>query len=365
MSNSDGPNHGLVNHIQMREIAAWSLTLGLGAIGGYAFLLLGTPLPWMMGALCVTMIAAFAGAPLRSPGRLRDWMVAVIGLMVGSAFTPDTLSHITNWLMSLSILLVFTVVVILILGWGLCRYFQYSPADAFCSSAPGGFASMLVIGDALGGDQRTIALMHSIRIMLTVILIPWWFQLYRGYVPNGTAAFGTVSDLSLGGSALLVVCTVAGYVIGKKLRVPLYFLIGPMVVSAAVHGFGLTTDRPPGEAIAIAQIVMGIGAGCRFLNTRIRDVLPIFKAASIMTVCMLAFAVLFAYSGHLLTGLPFEAMVLAFSPGGVAEMNVITVSLGIDPVYVATHHFARLVFLLVAAPLLVKTFAKRMPAIAD
>ena len=61
-------------------------------------------------------------------------------------------------------------------------------------------------------------------------------------------------------------------------------------------------------------------------------ILSVLKSAILMTVGMLAIAMLFAYGVHLVTGLSLEALILAFSPGGVAEMNVITVTLNIDPV---------------------------------
>ena len=39
-------------------------------------------------------------------------------------------------------------------------------------------------------------------------------------------------------------------------------------------------------------------------------------------------------------------------------MNVITVTLNIDPVFVATHHLARLALLMVVAPVFLKVFTK-------
>lgn len=341
---------------RLRQILAVVLTIGLGMLGGYLFLLASMPLPWMMGAMCATTAAALAGAPLRGPGRFRSYMIAVIGLMVGSAFTPDILKQASHWIFSLSALALYTVLTILVLGWALCRLVSFHPADAFCSAAPGGFAEMIILGNAMGGDERTISLMHSVRILLTVVVIPFWFRIFHDYVPSGTAAFGAVEDLPLEGAAILLACGVIGYFGAKKLRIPLYFLIGPMTVCALVHAFGITAARPPGEFVAFAQVVIGVGVGCRFVGTPIRAIVSVLKAAILMTIGMLAIAILFAYGVHLATGLSFEALILAFSPGGVAEMNVITVTLNIDPVFVATHHLARLALLMLVAPLFLKLF---------
>lgn len=348
------PSSGEGNRFKQLTVAV--LSIGLGSLGGYLFLIAGMPLPWMMGAMCVTTAAALAGVPLRGPGKFREYMIAVIGLMVGSAFTPEILKQASHWIFSLSALTAYTMMAILVLGWALCRFLSFQPANAFCSAAPGGFAEMLVLGSSLGGDERIISLMHSVRILLTVVIIPFWFRIFHDYVPSGTAVFGKIEDLPITGAAVLVASGLVGFFGGKAVRLPLYFLIGPMVVSALVHAFGLSTARPPGEFVAFAQVVIGVGVGCRFLGTRVRDIVSVLKAAILMTMGMLAIAILFAYGVHLATGLSFEALILAFAPGGVAEMNVITVTLNIDPVFVATHHLARLALLMLVAPLFLKLF---------
>ena len=50
-------------------------------------------------------------------------------------------------------------------------------------------------------------------------------------------------------------------------------------------------------------------------------------------------------------GLPFGAMFLAYSPGGMEAMTVMAMALGIDPFFVAAHHLARFVLLHVGLPL--------------
>ena len=343
---------------RLKKIASVVLTIALGTVGGYLFLLASMPLPWMMGAMLVTTAAALFGVPLGNPGKFRGYMIAIIGLMVGSAFTPDILKQASHWIFSLSALAVYTTVSILLLGWALCRFASFRPAEAFCSAAPGGFAEMIILGGSMGGDERVISLMHSVRVLLTVVLIPFWFRIFHGYVPSGTAAFGSVAELPVDGALILAACGVFGYYGALKLHIPLHFLIGPMVVCALVHAFGLTSARPPGELVAFAQVVIGVGVGYRFVGTRMSTILSVLKSAILMTVVMLAIAMLFAYGVHLVTGLSQEALILAFAPGGVAEMNVITVTLNIDPVFVATHHLARLALLMVIAPVFLKLFTK-------
>ena len=50
-------------------------------------------------------------------------------------------------------------------------------------------------------------------------------------------------------------------------------------------------------------------------------------------------------------GIERAALLLALSPGGVAEMSLIALSLDIDVAFVSTMHAARILFIVVLAPL--------------
>ena len=171
-------------------------TLAFGAVGGAVFDWLTVPLAWLIGAMVITTAAALTGAPLKGPGQLRIVMIGVLGIMLGSAFTSDALDNLGQWLSSLSVLLAFIVAVTTVVALYLVRIGGYDPISAFFSASPGGLATMVVMGGEMGGDERSIALTHSIRVMLTVLVIPFWFRFFHGYEPGGLAAkFGDIGDI--------------------------------------------------------------------------------------------------------------------------------------------------------------------------
>jgi hypothetical protein len=59
-----------------------------------------------------------------------------------------------------------------------------------------------------------------------------------------------------------------------------------------------------------------------------------------------------------MTGLPVVALMLAFAPGGLAEMSLIAIAIGADAAFVATHHVVRIFLIVVLAPLAFR-FVKR------
>ena len=338
------------------------LALGLGAAGGAVFFHWQMPLAWMMGAMAVTTVAALAGAPLQAPVRLRALMVAVIGVMLGSAFTPGTVERAASWLASLTGVLVYAVAVGGAVYLYLRRKPQYGPVSAYFSATPGGLTEMTLVGGAMGGDVRIIALTQSMRILVLVMIIPFWFRLFHGYVPSGTAILGSAADVSLSDAAILTVCAIAGFIAAKRLGVPAPALSGPMILSALVHLSGLTAAKPPAELVAIAQVIIGTAVGCRFTGIAVRRVFGTMRTGAGTSLAMLAAAAIFAFVLETATGLPFAALLLALAPGGLAEMSLICLSLGIDIAFVSTHHLVRIVFIVVLAPMIFRLFRERLGA---
>ncbi|MFQ5765513.1 MAG: AbrB family transcriptional regulator [Rhodospirillales bacterium] len=335
------------------------LTLLFGAAGGWVFNWLRMPLAWMIGAMVVTTVAALAGAPLKGPGRLRHVMMGVLGIMLGSAFTPDAMANVGHWIGSIAVLIVFIVVVVSIVAQLLARIGGFDAVTAYFSASPGGLATMVLLGAEMGGDERSIALVHAIRIMLTVLIIPFWFRFFQGYEPGGTAALGAITGLAGRDTLILVLCAL-GYPMARLLRFPAAPLIGPMLFSAAVHLSGLTAAKPPAEIVNVAQVVIGTGVGCRFVGVRVAEVLRTMLTSIGTTLLMLGLAVVFALGISEATGLEFLALWLAFAPGGLAEMTLISLAMGIDTAFVSTHHLVRVLFMVIAAPIVFRLLRHRL-----
>lgn len=320
-------------------------TLALGALGGWVLDLLQMPLAWMIGSLLFTTVFALAGASLERSQRLRNVTVPVLGLMLGSAFTPDALDHVQRWLPSLAILILYVIVVTSVTMIYLRKVAGFGPVTAYFSAAPGGFGEMVLLGEAAGGDDRRISLIHSIRIMITVLVIPFYFAFTEGYEPGGLERMGSLVDLSLKDGALFIACAAIGVPLFKRLGLPAATLLGPAILSGAVHLAGLSTAQPPFEIIAIAQVVIGSGIGCRFAGVAVRRVIGTLLHGVGVTVMMIGLALAAAYGLSVTTGLDFNALWLSFAPGGLAEMTLISIALGIDVAFVSTHHVIRMLFL--------------------
>jgi len=327
------------------------LTLLLAAAGGAVCWKLDTPLPWMIGAMTVITVAALSGLPVRSLAPFRATMITVLGVMLGSSFTPALMGHVSEWPIPLAGLLVYCS---LTLAIGVA-YFRFVAGNdtttAFFAAAPGGLNEMTIMGTQMGGDERTIALTHAVRILLVIFTIPVWFRLFADYVPAAREAaevgIRSVPPVDLAG---LAACAVIGYFLGKRLRLPAYTVLGPMLVSAVAHLTGLTAARPPIEIVSMAQVVMGVGIGCRFAGARLSEVGRAMMHGAVFAVILIGVTVGSCAVLNEMTDLPVAALVLAYAPGGLAEMSLVALALSIDIAFVATHHAFRLFIVLLLAP---------------
>jgi uncharacterized protein len=292
-----------------------------------------------------------SGLPIALPMRLRNLMVVVLGVMLGSAFTPDLLGRLPQWTGSLAALFLYVAVATALCQVYYRRFGGYDRTTAYFAAAPGGITEMILAGSALGGDERAISLSHAARILLIVLVLPIGFQLFGGYEPADRPPLGdAASTIPLQDVAILLLCGVVGFFAARRARLPAGALVGPMVLSAAVHLSGLTDSRPPGGLVAAAQLVVGASIGTRFVGIQLATILRALALAVGATVLLLVITAAFGLALHALTGLPTQAVLLAFAPGGVAEMSLIALALGIDAAYVATHHVIRIFIIVVAAP---------------
>lgn len=337
---------------RLRAAAArFVFAIGLGAAGGAVFFALALPLPWMLGAMTAATAAALAGAPIAVPGGVRNAMIAILGILLGSQFTADVFASIAEWYVGLSGVVLTTAATVAVAYIAFRKLGGYDRATAYFASMPGGLSEMMVMGDAMGGDGRAISLTHGTRILVAVFLIAFYFRFVEGVAPVGLPVPAGPEAAAWHDIVALIACALVGYPAAKALRVPAAQLVGPMVLSASLHLSGLVAAHPPGELIAAAQVVLGAAIGARFVGMALSELRRIVVLAVLVTVLMVLVAAGAAYGLAAATDFSGTVLFLALAPGGLAEMSLIALSMGSAAAFVSTHHIARIMLIVVAGPL--------------
>lgn len=332
--------------------------LALGTLGGVVFHALKLPLPWMLGALFTTMAASVAGLPVAGPMRLRPAIVAVIGVLLGSRFTPAVIDQAGQALVTLTILMLYLGAVAAVV----VPYYRFVARQdwitAYFAGMPGGLSEMIELGESKGADVPAIVLAHSLRIVLTIGLMAILFRVVLGYDVGAAASSLTKAALGLWDAAALAACAVVGAVLGTRLHFPAPTFLGPLLLSAAVHLTGVTQSAPPGMLINAAQVALGTILGCRFLGIAPHTVLRAGLLSLGATALTLILALAGSWAMGLGAGVALDQGLLALAPGGLTEMGLIALAIHADVAFVALHHVVRILVVIVLAPLLLKVFRR-------
>ncbi|MBS1302351.1 AbrB family transcriptional regulator [Loktanella sp. SALINAS62] len=337
------------------------LALAIGIVSGFIGWAIQMPLPWMLGPMIGTTLAALVGLPVRGPGKLRPYVVPVIGVLLGSAITPDLFDRLGTWTLTILLLPLFLALAAAVSFVIYRRLGRYDPVTAFYSAMPGGLNEMLILGEAAGGDARKIALAHAARILIVVTLV----VIYFGYVldvKSGADGNGVVplDMITPKNGIILLACAVIGVFAGKRLRLPAATIFGPMILSGWVHLMGWVEIAPPTLLVIIAQIVIGTVIGARFVGSTPRQIARDLGVAAVASGAMLVVALgcaeLIAYS----QGIPLSQAFLAYSPGGLTEMSLLTLALGQDIAYVSVMHIVRIALVIAVAPATSRLILRRM-----
>lgn len=116
----------------------------------------------------------------------------------------------------------------------------------------------------------------------------------------------------------------------------------------------------PHQLIEVALVVTGSSIGTRFKGISPRRLLSFGLLSLGGTSVLMAVSALMAAVVAPLVGQDFLPVLLAYAPGGVAEMSLIALAIDANPGFVAIHHVVRIIFVMLALPLMVAWGARRL-----
>jgi membrane AbrB-like protein len=319
--------------------------------------MLGAPLPWLLGSLIAVAAITLAGVRIggRAPGVPSDtrlYFIPIIGVAIGGAFTPAILAEATDWIPSLLALVIYIPIAH---AAGFAIYRKIGGLDAptaYYASVPGGLIESIAMGEDAGADLKMLALLQFLRLILCILLVPLGFTAFTG------AAVGSAAGVAMPGAgghpgvidyAVLVVAGVVGSIGGRRIGLPAGIITGPILLSGGAHLAGLTHAIPPGWLILVTQLMVGVSLGSRFAGLTGKDFTRGVALALGAIAATLSLALIAALLLRDAVGERPEAVILAFAPGGVAEMSLIAVSMQISVVYVTAHHVARILLSVMVA----------------
>lgn len=337
----------------------------IGLAGGFVFDGVGLYLPWMLGPLFFVLVLKkrFRNR-LVWPVQLRNAGLIFIGVQLGSSFTREAVAAMGK---SLPVMLVTTVSIILfsaVMAWILSKWMGISLPTALLGSFPGGLTQMVVLSEEMpDSDSSAVAFMQTLRIVLVISIVPWIVthllsdEQSPAYAVQPAAEIMDIGWKTAAGIALL--CGVF-ILIGKRIHIPIPFMLGPLLAAAVWNLSGFQAPGVPGAVLNMAQLCLGAHLGLTLKVDNPRLFRRMFGMVFATNVLLIGFTFLAAWLLTEKAGFPIKSMFLSLAPGGVAEMSVTALSVNADVSAVTSFHLFRILFILFILSPIIKWAAGRM-----
>ena len=316
------------------------LTLAAALAGAVLARWLHLPLPWFTGPLLTLATANMAGARLPSLPHARDAGQWIIGIALGLYFTPIVSREILRLAPWIVVNIGFVWVLALLGTWLLRRLSGESAVTCFFAAPIGGASEMATQAERNGGRVDRVAAAHSLRIMMVSLIVPFalqWLDV-RGVDPYApaTAAFEPAGLVLLGALAA------AGAVVLARLGVPNEWMLGPLLVTAAITAQGITLSALPTAVTNAGQLLIGVALGTRFAPEFFRAAPRFLSAVAFVTLVYLALSALFGWWLAGMAALAVPTAIVATTPGGIGEMAITAKVLQLGAPVVSAFHSIRM-----------------------
>ncbi|PRY48270.1 hypothetical protein LY71_110162 [Geodermatophilus tzadiensis] len=348
--------------VPLRRLADAAALVAGAVLAGVLLDLAGVPSAPLFGGLLAGLVRGLAGRTrLAVPRTGTAAAQAVVGVSIGALVDLDTLAALgEDWL---PVLLVTVATLLLTVTAGLLLRLQpgIGPVTGAFAMIAGGASGITAMARDLGADDRMVAVLQYLRVLLIVVAMPVVATVVYGAHPGSGGTVATPDGPGWpAGLAFTASCALAGYGLARPVRLPVPALLGPMLVAAAVDLGGLSAGATvPGAVEAVAFGLIGLQVGLAFTRESLRT---IGRALPLALAIIVGLVVACAGLGEVLaaaTGATRLDAYLATTPGGLYAVLATAAGTGADTTFVLAVQVLRLFVMLLAAPLIARRLRRR------
>lgn len=335
-------------------------------LGGGIFALFHMPLPWLLGPIAVTMIGSnLLKLNFFCPVFIRNIGLLLIGYAMGASFTGNILTLIAAQLPWMLLMTVMTLLFCFFLAYVNSKIAKVDYLTILTGSMPGAFSQMIVLAEEIEGiNLAVVTFFHVIRLLMIVLIIP--LMVFSPLFSTGNALIsGDAVFLqewqwkSLFPNVLIfAVVAVLCALLGKKIRLPTPYLLGPVIGTAALCLIGLQSFSLPPIMTNISQLCVGCYIGLLLKPQQMANMSKVVACAILNGLFLILFSWALSQVLVLLHGIPSETSFLCLAPGGMDQMGIIAHEKGAILSLVTCYQMFRSFFILLFMPPLLKLLWK-------
>lgn len=339
----------------------WLLLLVISAVLVFLFDLIRLPAEFLIGPMIAGIIVGVNGATVRVPRLVFGGAQTVIGVLIASSLSLSTFAAIgQNWPVAAGVVLL-TLGASSFLGYLISRWKIMPGTTGVWGSAPGAASAMVLMAGAFGADQRLVAFMQYLRVMMVTIAAAVFARLWvdtSGVSLPPVDWFPVIQWPAFGAT---VVLAAAGAFLGRLLRLPTPYLLGAMILAGIAHvGFNVPLQLPQ-WLLAATYALVGWTIGLNFTPAILRHAARTLPQIALSILLLMAMCGLLAWLLVETMGVDPLTAYLATSPGGMDSVAIIAAaSRQVDLSFVMALQAARFMVVLLLGPPLAKWVARNL-----
>jgi membrane AbrB-like protein len=327
--------------------------LAMTVASGWVLDAAGLPSAYLFAALLAGLLTAlFAPARVTLPDGAFTAAQAVTGVVLGAYLKTSSLRAAADAWLPVLLVSAGTLALCLAVGVVLGRRARVDGPTAVLGMIAGGASGIVAMARELGGDDRLVAFMQYLRVLIVVLLTPLIAGVAFGHQASGSAPSAPLLGDAKGWLITLVAAP-AGALAGRAIRLPAGTLLGPLALAGAVALSG-TRFAVPELLQEAAFIGIGLQVGLRFTTDTVREVGrllgPVILAIAALIVACFGLALALTAT----TDIPLLDAYLATTPGGLYAVLAAAFGAGADTTFILAVQTLRLLVMVLLAPLVVR-----------
>lgn len=164
----------------MNNFASYLWTLLIGIIGAFAGYKLKIPAGALVGSmLAVGLVNIFGHLQMPSfPSEVRFFLQLGLGILLGSKLSADTFYTLKELWRPAFLCAGIAIATGILSAFLISRCLGIEELTAFLGTAPGGISDMSLIALDMGAQSSTVTIMHLVRLVGVIIIVPWFVKLF-------------------------------------------------------------------------------------------------------------------------------------------------------------------------------------------
>lgn len=319
--------------------------------------LIHIPAALLLGPMICAILLASSNIKTQIPQILFTLAQSVTGCMIARALKRDILFKV--WL-DLPLFLggVFSVIIAsTLIGLFLAKKQILPGTTAIWGAAPGGASAMVLMAEAYGADERLVAVMQYMRVVMVATI---GSILASFFSPHSNIALDInfFPEFSVFWLFITLIIAFGGAFIAKYLRIPAGGMLVPFLLAVILQDVGLVTLELPTWLLAISYIIIGWTIGLRFTRAILMHALKAIPILFISTLTLIIICSGFAVTLSYFANVDLLTAYLATSPGGADSVAIIAASTNVNLPFVTAYQTVRFIIVTITGPIIARYSAR-------